>query len=493
VSIESFHIEEATIEGIHSAMREGMITTRQLVGTYMAGIEAYDKKGPAINSVISINPNALEEAAELDRKFREAGLIGPLHGIPVLLKDNIETKNMPTTGGSLSMQGYQPADDAPMVRRFREAGAIILAKANLHEFALWGETVSSLLGQTLNPYDLTRTPGGSSGGTGAAVASNFGAVGVGTDTVNSIRSPASACSLVGIRPTLGLITRSGIISYSPTQDTAGPITRTVSDAARMLDIMAGYDPDDPATDASVGNIPDTYTSFLVKDGLKGARIGVLQSFFGSGAEHKEVNEVTLKAVDTMKREGAEILLLDVLLDADKILAEVSVNLYELREALNVYLQSAQPQAPVRSLEDIIASGKYHPGIKDNVLKAIGLSTRDIEYHERMDRRLRLQETYLKIMTDKRLDAMVFPHQKRLVAPVGQPQAERNGVLTAVTGFPSVVVPAGFSGPTESAPIGVPIGMEFVGRPWTESLLIRLAYAFEQASLVRRPPSGAPAL
>ena len=268
-----------------------------------------------------------------------------------------------------------------------------------------------MLGQTLNPYDLTRTPGGSSGGTGAAVAANFGAVGVGTDTVNSIRSPASACSLIGIKPTIGLITRSGIIPYSPSQDTAGPITRTVSDAALMLDIMAGYDLDDSATAWSIGNIPAAYTSFLMKDGLKGARIGILRSFFGSGAEHKEVNEVTLKSIDIMKREGAEILPVDVPLDADKLLAEVSVNFYELRESLNRYLERANPPAPVPSLEDIIASGKYHPGIKANILKAMSLSTGDREYHARMSRRLRLQETYLKIMADKGLDAMAFPHQK----------------------------------------------------------------------------------
>ncbi len=440
---EIFHVEEATIEGIHSAMRAGRITTRQLVEAYLARIELYDKKGPAINSVITINPAAIEEAEVLDRKYRESGFTGPLHGIPILIKDNIETKDMQTTGGSLSLQGYQPADDSPMVRRFCEAGAVILAKVNLHEFALWGETVSSLLGQTLNPYDLTRTPGGSSGGTGAAVAANFGAVGVGTDTVNSIRSPASACSLVGIKPTIGLITRSGIIPYSPTQDTAGPITRTVSDAARMLDIMAGHDPDDPVTAWSVGNIPETYTSFLMKDGLRGARIGILRSFFGSGAEHKKVNEVTLKSIDIMKREGAEILPVDVPLDADKLLAEVSVNFYELRESLNRYLERADPPAPVTSLEDILASGKYHPGIKANILKAMSLSTGDKEYQARMAKRLRLQETYLKIMADKGLDAIVFPHQKCLVAIVGYPQSERNGVLTAVTGFPSIAVPAGF--------------------------------------------------
>ncbi|MGO9378668.1 MAG: amidase family protein [Dissulfurispiraceae bacterium] len=489
-----FRIEEATIGSIHSAMREGRITSRRLVETYLARIEAYDKKGPAINSIITTNPNALEEASMLDWKFRESGLIGPMHGIPVLLKDNIETRDMPTTGGSLSLDGYQPDHDAPMVKRFREAGAIILAKVNLHEFALCGETFSSRLGQTLNPYDLSRTPGGSSGGTGAAVAANFGTVGVGTDTVNSVRSPASACSLVGIRPTVGLVTRNGIIPYSLTQDTAGPITRTVSDAALMLDVMVGYDPDDPITVWSVGNIPGTYTSFLSKDGLKGARVGVLRSFFGAERKHDEVNEVSLKSIDIVRQEGAEIKFIDVPLNAEKLLNEVSLNLYELKEQLNRYLEHLSPLvAKVKSLDDIIASGKYHPGIEANIRKAMGLSTSDNDYCVRMTQRIRLQETYLKIMADEGLDAMVFPHQKQLVALVGQPQAERNGVLAAVTGFPSIVVPAGFSRPSESAPIGIPIGIEFIGRPWSEPLLIRLAHAFENATHYRLSPASTPAL
>ena len=243
-----FRVAEATISQVHQAMEEGMLTCRELTEAYLQRIEAYDKKGPGINAIITVNPQALSEAEAMDEILQKTGkLAGPLHGIPVLLKDNINTCRMVTTAGSLSMAGFVPEKDAFITKRLKQAGAVILAKTNLHEFAIWGETISSVLGQTLNPYDLTRTPGGSSGGTGAAVACNMGMVGIGTDTINSIRSPSSACSLVGIRPTMGMVSRNGIVPYSLTQDTAGPICRTVEDAARVLDVIAGYDPSDRET------------------------------------------------------------------------------------------------------------------------------------------------------------------------------------------------------------------------------------------------------
>ncbi len=258
---KSFHLEETTVSNIHAAMKSGNLTCRQLVQLYLKRIEAYDKQGPAINSIILTNPKALATATELDSSFAKSGLTGPLHCIPVVLKDNYNTADMPTTGGSLTLKDFVPQKDAFITQKLREAGAIILAKANLHEFAVWGETVSSLGGQTLNPYDLKRTPGGSSGGTGAAIAANFGVIGLGTDTVNSIRSPASACNLVGFRPTRGLVSRSGIIPYSLTQDMAGPITRTVTDAVVTLDAIAGYDSADASTAWSMGNKQKNYRQF----------------------------------------------------------------------------------------------------------------------------------------------------------------------------------------------------------------------------------------
>lgn len=280
MALSSLRFLETTITEVHEAMLAGALTCRQLVEYYLQRIEAYDQQSPRLNAIILVNPNAMLEADALDAALKSGGLIGPLHGIPIILKDNVDTFDMATTAGSQSLMGFVPEEDASIVKQMRAAGGLILAKANLHEFAIWGETISSILGQTLNPYDLTRTPGGSSGGTGAAIAANFGLIGVGTDTVNSIRSPASANNLVGIRPTVGLVSRKGIVPYSLTQDTAGPICRTVSDAVALLDVIAGYDQLDDQTAWCYGRIPETYTAFLNRDGLKGKRIGLLESFLG---------------------------------------------------------------------------------------------------------------------------------------------------------------------------------------------------------------------
>jgi len=294
--VKTFHLEETTIADVQAAYKSGATTATQLVQAYLERIQAYDQKGPKLNVVISLNRKAMQEAAALDERFRMTGkFIGPLHGIPVLLKDNINTSDIPTTGGSLSLAGYTPPTDATITQKLRAAGAIILAKVNLHEFAVWGETVSSTLGQTLNPYDLTRTPGGSSGGTGAGLAANFAIAGIGTDTVNSIRSPASANCIVGIRPTLGLVSRAGVIPYSFTQDAVGPLARNVTDAVRMLNVLVGYDPKDPVTAWSIGNAEKDYTKFLNLNGVRGKRIGVLRSFFGSAAIHEEVNRAARSA------------------------------------------------------------------------------------------------------------------------------------------------------------------------------------------------------
>ena len=254
--MSQIELMEMTIGQIHQAMLSGQLSCRELTAGYLARIEAYDQTGPALNSIIQVNPRALEEADRLDALFQQkGGLSGPLHGIPVLLKDNVNTADMPTTAGSKSLEGFLPEHDAFITKKLREAGALVIAKTNLHEFAIWGETISSILGQTVNPYDLSRTPGGSSGGTGAAVACNFGVIGIGTDTINSIRSPASACALAGIRPTVGLVSRAGIVPYSLTQDTAGPICRTVEDCVRTLEVIAGYDPEDEETAWRAGHQP----------------------------------------------------------------------------------------------------------------------------------------------------------------------------------------------------------------------------------------------
>ena len=453
----------------------------------MKRIQDYDKQGPSLNSVIMINPNALKIADELDKQFKESGLTGSLHGIPVLLKDNINTSDMATTGGSLSLEKFIPQEDAFVTKKLKEAGAIILAKVNLHEFAVWGETISSILGQTLNPYDFTRTPGGSSGGTGAGIAANFGIIGIGTDTINSIRSPASACNLVGFRPTIGLVSRSGIIPYSLTQDTAGPIMRTVEDTAKVLDVIVGYDAADPATAWSIGHIPETYTKFLNKDGLRGKRIGILKSFFGEEKIHEEVNSIIYESLEVMKNNGALLIPIEEEINTDELVNEVSVHLYELKAHLNSYLEKLEPKAKVSSLTDIIASGKYHKGIEENIKLAETLDINTSEYNKRIAKREELKNLIMEIMAKYNLDAIVYPHQKQAVVKIGKIQVDRNGVLGSVTGFPSCVVPAGFTKPTLTAPIGVPVGLEILSRKWSEPVLFEIAYGFEYVTNHRKIP------
>ena len=482
-----FKLEEATIASVHLAMEKGLITCSQLIEMYIKRIQDYDKQGPSLNSVIMINPNALKIADELDKQFKESGLTGSLHGIPVLLKDNINTSDMATTGGSLSLENFIPQEDAFITKKLKEAGAIILAKVNLHEFAVWGETISSILGQTLNPYDFTRTPGGSSGGTGAGIAANFGIIGIGTDTINSIRSPASACNLVGFRPTIGLVSRSGIIPYSLTQDTAGPIMRTVEDTAKVLDVIVGYDAADPATAWSIGHIPETYTKFLNKDGLRGKRIGILKSFFGEEKIHEEVNSIIYESLEVMKNNGALLIPIEEEINTDELVNEVSVHLYELKAHLNSYLEKLEPKAKVSSLTDIIASGKYHKGIEENIKLAETLDINTSEYNKRIAKREELKNLIMEIMAKYNLDAIVYPHQKQAVVKIGKIQVDRNGVIGSVTGFPSCVVPAGFTKPTLTAPIGVPVGLEILSRKWSEPVLFEIAYGFEYVTNHRKVP------
>jgi amidase len=493
----SFHLMETSIADIHKAMQAGTLTCHDLVQQYLDRIHAYDQQGPVLDSMLYINPTSLEQADDMDREFKRTHQLKPLSCVPIVLKDNFDTADMPTTAGALTLKGAQPEKDAFTVKRFREAGALILGKANLQEFASGGISVSSLGGQVKNPYDLTRTPGGSSGGTGAAVAANFAAAGTGSDTGGSIRSPASATNLVGLRPTRGLISRDGIVPVSFTQDTIGPMTRNVADTARLLDVMAGYDPNDPVTALSVGNIPKTYTAFL-QNGLKGARLGVLTNLFGSGPEYQEVNEVMAKAIDALEKAGAVIVRVeDAALDTTTLTAKFRLNEPEFKTALNGYLQHQGSHVPVHSLAEIIASGKYHkPTLEKFFATAEGYEDgpNSADYK---DRRMRMDEIKIEVanlMAKNQLDALVYPHQKCLVLPIGATfQKDRNGVIAALAGFPAIEVPAGFSRPTPDAPIGVPVGMEFLGRAWAEPELLRLAFGFEQATHLRKPPVSTPVL
>ena len=492
-----FQLIETSIAEIHKAMQAGTLTCHDLVQQYLERIHAYDQQGPAIHSMLYINPTSLEQADSMDQEFKRTHKLKPLSCIPIVLKDNFDTADMPTTAGALTLKGAQPARDAFAVKRFREAGALILGKANMSEFATGGISASSLGGQVKNPYDLTRTPGGSSGGTGAAVAANFAAAGTGSDTGGSIRSPSSANSLVGIRPTRGLISRDGIVPVSITQDTIGPMTRTVADAARLLDVMAGYDPNDPVTALSVGNIPKTYTAFL-ENGLKGARLGVLTNAFGSGPEYEQVNQVMAKALDAMKEQGAEIIPLeDKVLDIPTLTANFRMNEPEFKAALNGYLQEQGAHVPVHSLTEIIASGQYYKPTLEKFFATTQSYKDGLNSTDYKDRRIKMEQIQIEVanlMAKNQLDALVYPHQKCLVLPIGATfQKDRNGVIAALAGFPAIEVPGGFSAPTADAPLGVPVGLELLGRAWGEPELIKLAFGFEQATHLRKPPASTPAL
>lgn len=496
--VAPFTVEEASITSLHKAILSGRTTCTTIVDAYLARIAAYDKNGPALASILAINPQAREIAARLDEHFARTGeLAGPLHGITVAAKDNYNTTDMPTSGGNVLFKDVVPQVESAVTQRLRESGAIILAKTNMHEWALAGITISSLGGQTKNPYDLTRTPGGSSGGTGAALAATFATVGLATDTMNSIRSPASANSLVGFRSTKGLVSRAGVIPVSHTQDVTGAITRSVEDAAIMLDVMAGFDPDDPATARSVGHIPHSFTDHLDADGLRGARIGLLTSFLGKDEIHAEVNAVVAHAVDTMRSNGASVVeVSDPMLDSDAILRDCDVQAWEFKTLLNEYFASLGHRAPVKSLRELIASGRYHKPLEAFLVEADEMEApeSDPEYLARLLRIERLRERILLLMAQHEIDALVYPLQKRLVHRAGDPhQSERTGILAGVTGFPAVTVPAGFSSSSADAPLGVPIGLDILARPFDDARLIRIAYAFEQAANVRRPPSSAPPL
>ncbi len=490
----AFHLQDATIASIHAAFAKGSLTCTRLTQLYLDRIEAYNLKGPALHAVITVNPKALEAAADLDRQYQtnRAG-IGTLHCVPMVLKDNFDTADMPTSGGNISMKTSQPSKDAFTVAKLRQAGVLILGKSNLQELARGGMSISSLGGQVLNPYDLTRTPGGSSGGTGASVAANLALAGTGSDTGQSIRSPSSANNLVGIRPTRGLVSRMGVIPDSQTQDEVGPIARTVTDAALILDVMAGYDPADPITAFGRGRQPGSYARLLRADALKGARIGVMANLFGKEERHRAVNAAMDRAIDRMKAQGAEIVRFD-LPEYDALLPKIATDLYEARIVMERYLVTLPANAPIKTYAALVAAKTSAVQKTLEAEYAIADGMNSAEYKERMLNRDRLRLAVAEIMAKLNLDAILYPHQKILVVPItATDQAERNGTLSNGTGFPAVTFQAGFSEPTAAAPLGVPVGAELLGLDYSEDKLLSYAYALEQATPQRKTPVSTPPL
>lgn len=488
-------MQEITIDRFQCALRDGALTTVQLVRHYLARIAAYDREGPALRALLTLNPQALQEAERLDAAYARGGPTGPLHGVPIVLKDNFNTRDLPTTSGSVLMKDFRPGSDAFVVQRLRAAGALVLAKANMQEFARGGVSISSLGGQVRNPYDLTRSAGGSSGGTGAAIAADFALAGMGSDTGQSIRSPASACSLVGVRPTRGLVSRWGVMPNSLTQDEVGPITRCVRDAALVLDAIAGYDPRDPVTALGAGRAPASHAAQLDAGALRGARIGLLENLCGREERHAEVNRVLDDAIRTMQAQGATVIRLAI--DGfDALAANVSTDRWEASTAFDRYFAEFGAGQAVTSFRQVVDSRTASPDIQRAMEAEIAIEDglRDPVYRERMLNRDALRILVAAQMAQHRLDAILYPLQRVLPAPLGVPdQPERNGMLSHGTGFPAVTFPAGFSAPTEDAPIGVPVGAELLGPDFSEARLLSLAHAFEQAAPVRQPPRSTPPL
>ena len=482
----SVEVAEASIADLQKALTAGRITSRALVQLYLDRIAAFDQRGPALNSLITINANALEEAAALDRERQQKGPRGPLHGIPIIVKDNYSTKDMQTTAGTLALIGFTPNADATQVRKLKEAGAIILAKSNLHELASGITTVGSAFGQTRNPYDPTRHPGGSSGGTGAAVAASFAAAGMGSDTCGSIRIPAAVNNLVGLRPTKGLSSIAGIVPLSVTQDTGGPLARSVADLATVLDATIGEDPADPATLLGPAKSRPNFTQALVTASLKDVRIGVLEPLFGDSTDDPQVIRLVRAAVEELKKQGA-IPVPVPLPELTAALDGASVIASEFKEDLAQYLAAYGP-APVHSLEEMVKSGLSHADLEATFNLRINGKGRDShDYKIALAKRTAMQETILRLLEDQKLDALVYPTLRRKPVKIGDAQAGSTCQLSAVTGFPAVTVPAGFT------PDGLPVGVELFGRPLDDAKLLAYAYSYEQATRFRRAPARTPAL
>lgn len=487
-----FNILEATIEDIHRGYESGELTCRQLVQSYLDRIAAYDKQGPAINAIITINSNALEEAARLDAFFKASGSVGPLHGIPVIVKDQADVKGLPTTLGSVLFKDYFPDRDSFVVERLKEAGAVILAKSALGEMA-GGDTHGSLFGSTRNPYDLQRTVGGSSGGSAAAVSANFCTVAIGQEGLASIRRPAAWNSIAGMRTTAGLVSRGGVYSGWPSlAGSLGPMTRTVADTAAMLDVIVGYDPEDPLTAVGVGHVPPSFRQFLDRDGLKGARLGILREPMGIDSEpdsddFKKVSEVFDNAVAELQAAGAEIIDAIVIPKLKELLGKRATGPGEGEQSFKNYFgRSGNP--PFKSIADAVASPEFSK-VSRNAQNRMKASQDAAKHYQCLMAREELMTNLLKIMADHRLDAIVHKaveHQPTLITEgLKPPYVNYKGaphLNTFLVFVPSVVVPAGFTRDD------LPAGIVFLGRPYDDGNMIKFAYAYEQATRHRRPPA-----
>lgn len=494
-AVPAFELEEATIADLQEGMQSGQWTSRSICEAYLKRIEEVDRKGPTLRSILEFNPDALAIADELDRERKAKGPRGPLHGIPVLIKDNLDTHDrMTTTAGSLALEGSIPPQDSTVARKLREAGAVLLAKTNLSEWANIRSSKSSSGwsargGQCRNPYALDRSPSGSSSGSGAATSANLCAASIGTETDGSIVSPSNMNGLAGIKPTVGLVSRAGIIPISHSQDSAGPMCRTLTDSAMVLSAIAGQDARDSATAASAGKALADYTKFLDANGLRGARLGVARKYFGY---HPAVDKIMETALAEIKKRGAELIdPVDLPNDPKVGAAELEILLYELKADLNAYLAALGPGARVKTLAEVI---KFNEENRDREMPYFGqelflqaqekgpLTSKP--YFAAVKTCAQFRKTYDALLAKHRLDAFVAPTDS---APWTIDLVDGDHFLggcstpPAIAGYAHVTVPAG-------SIFGLPVGISFFGGAWSEPALIKLAYAFEQATKVRRPPT-----
>ena len=493
-----FRLEEATIQQIQAAFRDGSLTCRGLVEQYLRRIDAYDKNGATLNAIVRINPDALRTADDLDRRLQQSGPIGPMHCVPVIVKDNYETIDMPTTAGSLSLDGMMTGRDAFVVKRLRDAGAVMIAKSNMAEFAFSPvETVNSILpGYTRNPYDTRRVTAGSSGGSAAAAAANFGAIALASDTGDSIRGPAAHQALVGLRSTMGLVSRAGVVPLNLAADIAGAVTRTVADTAGVLQAIAGDDPNDAVTAASRGHVSADYAASLRKDGLKGARLGVLHQAYDTPMLDREVDEVFRGALGELRSLGAEVIdpVAPVMVDALDATRAPGGRCNQFKHDLNRYLADLGDKAPMHTLEEIIRSRRFHPSIQarlESAQAADEVPDQSAGCRGRDELNAKLRAAVVTLMDAAELDALVYPtwsNPPRLIGDLNTPGGDNNQFFSPSTGFPAITVPMGYTrGGT------LPAGLQFFGRAWSEPTLLRLAYAYEQATHHRHPPAATPPL
>lgn len=483
-----FEVSEASITELQQAMAEGRISARQIVQAYLDRIAAYDQHGPVLNAIVTLNPAALEQADALDRERAATGARGPLHGIPILVKDNFGTLDMPTSGGTLALANFRAGSDSEQVKRLRVAGAIILGKTTMHELAMNILNVSSLTGETRNPYDPRRIPGGSSGGTGASIGASFAAAGMGTDTCGSIRVPAAYQNLFGLRGTQGLSSRAGVIPLSSTEDESGPLARSVTDLAILLDATVGYDPADPVTAAMKDRPAPEYRAHLRPGALKGARIGVMRELLTPGEMNGAMRDKANEALDAMKAQGA--ILVDIAIPGldEAVRGAGNVIVHEFRNDFESFLRS-HPGAPIASIADLVKGGMVHEAIDARLKRRSAAEQRDdTAYAETLTKRDAARRLILDAMAKANVDVIAYP---TITQPPMIWGAESSGKATcgfsAATGLPALALPLGLSREM------LPVSMDLLGKPFDEPRLLGLAYDWERIARPRTAPFSTPPL